>query len=364
MADIDQRALPAAEQTPPEALSDHAVASRLSYFIWSSMPDEELRNLADEGELNKDDILQQQVERMLDDPKARRFINDFSGQWLGTASLENETLPRDPTLFPDFDANLQNSMLQETRSFFWSFINDDRPLEQLVTASDSFVNDELASHYELPLPNSSIPVKQSTEERARAGLLGHASIHTLTSMPARTSIVARGAWVLDRLLCSPPPPPPPAAEGLIEETAAAGNIRQAMEAHRANPACAGCHSSIDPLGFPLEAFDAVGRHRERYPEGSAIDTRGKLGDGRILADVNDLGRYVAENPLFRPCMTQHLASYAVGRKLETLADRCQAASLLPVSGGEPAQGMRQLVHELVQSPLFRQRQVDSEEVQP
>ncbi len=252
------------------ALSDLDLASRLSFFLWSSIPDDALLTAAERGELRDPATLERQVRRMLADPRAEAMVENFAGQWLYLRNLTG-TRP-DPPTFPDFDDNLRQSLRRETELFFTSIMQEDRSVIDLLTADYTFVNERLARHYGIPGIYGDrfrrVPV---TDDRRR-GLLGHGSVLTVTSYATRTSPVLRGKWVLENLLGAPPPPPPPNVPDLDETATTEGlSIRERMVKHRANPACASCHARMDPYGFGLENFDAIGRWRTREADGQAID---------------------------------------------------------------------------------------------
>ena len=288
----------------PGTADPHALAERLSYFLWRSMPDEELRSLAGRGELSDERILAAQVERMLDDRKSRRFVEDFSDQWLGLRAIA-DTLP-DGKLYPEFDQLLLDSMVAETRAFVAAMLERDLPARTAVDSEFVFANAPLAALYglhgvegvalrEVPLPADS----------PRGGLLTQASVLKVTANGTSTSPVIRGAWVLDRLLSTPAPPPPPDVPAIEPDTRGATTARELLVKHRADPACASCHARIDPPGYALESFDVIGGWRERYRvlggkpadvtvkdrrvqygPGPAVDSAGETADGDSFADVD------------------------------------------------------------------------------
>ena len=289
-------------------LDDHEIASRLSYFLWSSMPDDELFAAADQGRLVQMDELGHQIERMLADPKADALVDNFAGQWLYLRGLaEHEP---DAELFPEFDSSLRASMVAETAAFFREFLRGDRPIQDMLSADFTFLDDRLAAHYGLDLAGEAVPAGSR-----RRGLLGHASILTVTSYPNRTSPVRRGKWVLEELLCSAPPPPPPGVEGLDEEGPLTGSIRERMEQHRSDPVCASCHQAMDPIGFALEHFDATGAWRETDGE-FAIDATGTLPDGSSFDGAVEMAGVIAGDARFTRCLSEKMLTYALGRGLE------------------------------------------------
>lgn len=296
--------------TASRPLDAYELASRLSYFIWSSMPDEALFEAAAEGRLQEPAEVRAQVERMLADDKASALADNFASQWLYLRGLEDHTV--DETVAPGFDAELRGAMVQETRLFFDVFLFEDRPVTEMLTAGFTHLDDRLAAHYELEGASFE---RVSLDRTGRAGLLGQASILTVTSHPDRTSPVNRGKWVLEQMLCSEPPPPPPGVEGDIDGGAEGGSVREQLEQHRADPSCAACHQAMDPIGLSLEHFDAAGRWRER--DGShPIDASGVLPDGRRFDGAIELGRLLAEDPRFTRCLTEKMLTYALGRGLD------------------------------------------------
>jgi mono/diheme cytochrome c family protein len=293
-------------------VSDVALASRLSFFLWSTPPDEELLTLASQGKLRERPVLEKQVKRMLADPRAAALVDNFAAQWLFLRNLKNFT--PDPENFPDFDDNLRQPMEQETRLFFQSVIQEDRSALDLLTADYTFVNERLARHYGIPnvYGNQFRRVTLLTPERR--GLLGQASILAVTSYPNRTSPVQRGKWVLTNLLGIPPTPPPPNVPPLKENAAGASlSLRERMERHRADPVCAGCHKVMDPIGFSLENFDAVGRWRDS-DDGSRIDPSGTLYNGAHVDGPAGLQAMLSSKPdVFTGVLSEKLLTYALGR---------------------------------------------------
>jgi hypothetical protein len=301
----------------PRPLDDHELASRLSYFLWSSMPDDELFALADAGSLRQPDELALQVERMLADPKAAALVDNFAGQWINLRALDDHE--PDYALFPAYDPALRDDMIEETRRFFRQILESGRPFGELLTADWTYLSPRLAEHYGVPHPGGDGFVRVQLEG-PRRGLFGHGSVLTATSYPTRTSPVKRGKWVLEQLLCSAPPPPPPGVEGLDGQVDATGSIRDRMEQHRTNPVCASCHESMDPIGFALEHFDGVGAWRETDGE-FAIDATGELPGGARFDGAAELAAVLADDPRFRRCLGEKLLTYATGRGLEAFDRR-------------------------------------------
>ncbi|MEP7354247.1 MAG: DUF1592 domain-containing protein [Acidobacteriota bacterium] len=296
-------------------ISDMALASRLSFFLWSSIPDDELLDLATKGNLSKPAVLKAQMQRMLRDPKAIALIDNFAEQWLFLRNLK--TANPDLTAYPDFDDNLRQAMREETRMLLESVIRDDRSVMDLMNADYTFVNERLARHYGIPNVYGSQFRKVAITDENRRGLLGQASILTVTSYPNRTSAVQRGKWVLTNILGVPPTPPPPNVPTLKEnaEGERVLSLRERMEAHRANPVCAGCHKVMDPIGFSLENFDATGRWRAS-DDGSKIDPSGVMFDGSKIEGPASLRKALTRRPeVFVGVMTEKLLTYALGRGL-------------------------------------------------
>jgi hypothetical protein len=293
-------------------VSDIALASRLSFFLWSSPPDEELLTLASQGKLRDHVLLEKQIKRMLADPRAGALVDNFASQWLFLRNLKNFT--PDLQIFPDFDDNLRQSMEQETRLFFQSVIREDRSAMELLTANYTFLNERLARHYGIPNIYGNQFRRVTLESPERRGLLGQASILAVTSYPNRTSPVQRGKWVLTNLLGIPPTPPPPNVPPLKENAEnAPKSLRERMEQHRADPVCAGCHKVMDPIGFSLENFDAVGRWRDA-DDGGRIDPSGTLYNGAHIDGASGLQAMLAAHPdVFTGVMTEKLLTYALGR---------------------------------------------------
>ncbi|MBM3996840.1 MAG: DUF1592 domain-containing protein [Planctomycetes bacterium] len=330
-----------------QPLDDYALASRLSYFLWSSMPDQELFDLAAQKQLHKN--LAAQVKRMLADPKSAALVENFAAQWLKLRSLSKFEV--DPKAFPEFEAKislnatdkwapLRNDMLTETNLFLQALILEDRSVLELIDSDFTFLNNRLARHYNIrdtkgnpfrdpsgkdiktpanpgePIPEDTF-VKVLLKGTGRGGLLTQASVLTLTSLPSRTSPVVRGAWILDRILGTPPPPPPPDVPALDEnKKMEAASLRQRLEQHRANASCAACHARIDPLGFAFEIFDAIGRFREKVGK-EPIDVSAELPGGRKFKGAGELKLILLEQKkLFARNIAEKMFIYAVGRTTE------------------------------------------------
>ncbi|MDO8794627.1 MAG: DUF1592 domain-containing protein [Vicinamibacterales bacterium] len=293
------------------------LASRLSFFLWSSIPDEPLLGAAIAGRLQSPAELRSQVRRMLADPRASALVSAFAAQWLSLRQLRDVT--PDPELFPEFDDGLRAAFETETTLFLESQLREDRPVTELLTAGYTFVNERLARHYGIPNVYGSHFRRVRLAGRERAGLLGHGSILTLTAYPTRTSPVVRGRWLLDSLLGSPPPPPPanvPALPPATDSTRVL-SMRERTERHRRNPVCAGCHVRMDPLGFSLEHYDPIGRWRAVSEAGTPIDATGSLPDGTTFAGPEGLRNMVAgRRDEFARTVAEKLMTHALGRLLE------------------------------------------------
>jgi hypothetical protein len=291
-------------------VSDIELASRLSLFLWSSIPDDELLNVAQRGKLKEPAVLEQQVKRMLADSRANTLVSNFIDQWLYLRNMEM-VLP-DPAAFPGFDENLRDALEKETDLFFQSMLREDRSVLDLLRADYSFVNERLARHYGIPGIQGSEFRRVPLTDEARKGILGKGSILTVTSYPNRTSPTLRGKWLLENLLGSPPPPPPPNVPSLREEQDVRGlTMRQRMELHQSNPACSSCHSRMDPLGYALEHFDGLGRSREN------IDSVGILPDGtKVDGPVGLRNVLLSRKDQFVLTVTERLLTYALARGVE------------------------------------------------
>ena len=297
-------------------ISDVELASRLSYFLWSSMPDDELLDLAERGELSQPEVLAHQVRRMLAHERSRSLATNFAGQWLHLRNLE-AVIP-DMRLFPDFDENLRQALRQETEMFFQEVLRQDRSVLGLLQADYTYLNERLAKHYEIPHVYGSRFRRVSLDETShRGGLLRHGSILAVTSYATRTSPVIRGRWILENLMGTPPPPPPADVPALEDNTVSAQlPVRERLRQHRSDAACAHCHQLMDPVGFALENFDAVGRWRITEA-GQSIDAAGGLPDGCEFSGVAGLERALLDRPeLFVQTLTEKLMTFALGRGLD------------------------------------------------
>ena len=343
-------------------LSDWELASRLSYFLWSSAPDQALRTAARSQQLRTPEHLRRHVKRMLTDDKARRLATEFFGQWLGFYRFD-EYGGIDPDRFPEFGATLKSAMYREAQDFFTHIIRADRPVDEIVLADYTFVNAALANHYgvEFPVHGSLDAPPDQLRTRVtndkRGGLFGLGAVLTTTSAPLRTSAVKRGDWVLRRILGTPVPPPPADAGSIAADDVVAdgSTVRQRLEIHRQSSACINCHERMDPLGFALEHYDPIGRWRDTYRDGQTIDATGTLSDGTRIEGPNGLRQYVyRERRQFHLTLCTKLLGYALGRA-ELASDRPLVN--LMMSDIESGQGFSALVNRIVCSEQFRNRRV-------
>jgi hypothetical protein len=298
-------------------LSDLELASRLSFFLWSSIPDDELIEVASRGRLREPAVLEQQVHRLLKDDRSGALTANFAGQWLRLRNVLGQQ--PDDVLFPNFNDNLRHDFVKETELFFGSIVKENRSLTDLLTADYTFLNERLAKFYGISNVHGNDFRRVTLMDENRRGLLGQASILMVTSYSDRTSPVGRGKWILENVLGTPPPPPPPNVPAL-KENGSGGRLlsmRERMEQHRANPACAGCHARMDPLGFALENFDAVGRWRTVAESGERINASGALPDGTLFNGPAELRNLLVKNPeQFVTIVAEKLFVYALGRGLE------------------------------------------------
>ena len=349
------------EQDPPGTspgdiykVSDFSLASRLSFFLWSSIPDDELLAAAERGELRDASVLERQVQRMLADPRIIAFVENFAGQWLYLRNLD-AVVPVQ-SVFPDFDDTLRQGLKRETELFFGSIVQEDRSALDLLRADYTFVNERVARLYGLPnVKGSHFRRVTLPADSPRRGLLGHGSILTVTSYPDRTSPVVRGKWILENLLGVPPPPPPDDVPELEETSDGGGtlSIRERLAAHRVNPSCASCHALMDPLGFALENFNAVGVWRTIDDTGGAIDASGALPDGTEFAGVAEFRAALLRSDLFLTTLTEKLMTYGLGRGVEAYDQ--PAVRRIVRDAAESDYRFSALILGVVQSPPFQMR---------
>ena len=368
-------------------LNSHELAARLSYFLWRTAPDNELRELADKGELTKPDVLRKQVARLIESPRVESFIKDFLAQWLNLREIDATTPDRD--LFPEYfeaihdgrqDVLLHDSIVGETRAFFRDLIERDQGAAQLVAARHAFLNQRLAEHYDMPLvKGAGLRRVDLPADSVRGGLLTQASILKVTANGANTSPVLRGVWLLERIVGTPAPPPPPNAGGIEPDTRGSTTIREQLAKHQSVKTCAGCHQKIDPPGFVLEAFDPIGRYRDyyrttetgqklpnekvffgghyggvKYLKGPPVDTRSQLSNGTEIADIRAYKSALAARPeQLARSLVRKLVTFATGTSAE-VGDELVIDAILKKS--EPSGfGLRTLIHEVVQSELVMRK---------
>jgi hypothetical protein len=332
-------------------ISDVELASRLSFFLWSSIPDDELLEVAIKGQLHDARVLERQVRRMLADPKAAALVENFGGQWLYLRELANLQ-----TEAKGFDENLRRSFRRETELLLGTIIREDRSLIDLLDADYTYVDERLARHYGLPGVRGShfrrVPLDAASPRR---GLLGHGSFLTVTSVATRTSPVTRGKWILENLLGTPPPVPPPGVETNLGEgeNARATSLRQRLERHRSNPACAACHRIMDPMGFALENFDLIGAWRE-FDGAAPIDASGQLADGTPVEGPSALRRaLLGRSDAFMTAATEKLLIYALGRPVRN--DDMPLVRAIIRGAGAGGNRFSLLVLGIVRSPAFQMR---------
>jgi hypothetical protein len=348
----------AAAANMTRALDGYELASRLSYFVWSTLPDRELFELAKSGKLTETPVLRDQLARMLDDPRASALVDSFAAQWLGLRELATHKVLSER--FPSFDEPLRSAMLEEARAYFREFLFEERPLREFLSAEQHFVDKRLARHYGIAEPTQTGFVRIDKPIGARRGFMGLASFLTLSSFAHRTSPTLRAKWVLEELLCSPVPPPPPNvalqldAEDKANAAAALENVRERLALHRSDPKCAGCHQLMDPIGLGLEVFDGIGRERAKYDNGDAVETRGELPDGTSFEGPVELSALLAKDPRFLRCATQKVLTYALARSLE------QDGALIDstLADFEADGTLRALIESVVLSTAFREQRAE------
>jgi hypothetical protein len=341
----------------PYRLSDLELASRLSFFLWSSIPDDGLMDDAAKGRLKDPKVLAAQVRRMMADPRAEALVENFAGQWLVLRNIRDAA--PDPDLFPDFDENLRDAFMRETELFIDSQMRSDRSIPELLTADYTFLNERLARHYGIAGVQGSRFRRVTLNGAERGGLLGHGSLLTVTSYPNRTSPVLRGKWLLENILGTPPPPPPPDVPALKDkdENGRPQSVRERLEDHRRNPTCAACHAQMDPLGFALDHFDAVGKWREK-DEGTAVDASGTLPDGSTFRGLDGLRTLLdSRREQFVATVTEKLLAYALGRGLE--AYDMPAVRKIVRDAADDGHSWSSIVLGIVDSVPFRMRTVES-----
>jgi len=355
----------------PGRLDDFALASRLSYFLWSSMPDDQLMKLAEQGMLSRPETLREQVERMLRDPKAAALTENFTGQWLGLRAID-ATMP-DRMLYPEFDDVLKESSVKETHHFFDELLKNDLSVANFVASDFAILNGRLAEHYGIPnIEGMEFRKVSLAPGSRRGGVLTMASVLKVTANGTTTSPILRGAWVLERILGTPPPKPNVDVEAIEPDIRGATTIREQLSKHRDNPACASCHAQIDPPGFALENYDVIGGWRDRYRSigdgdpviidgrrkrylhGPAVDAADVLPDGRRFNDFDEFKQLLlADQDQLARALSEKLLTYATG-SVPTTADRAEIDSIVGRIR-EQNYGLRSLIHEIVQSKVFQSK---------
>jgi hypothetical protein len=338
----------------PYPLSSFELATRLSYFLWSSMPDQALFDAAYRQNLHDPQVLARQVERMLQDPKARRFSESFITQWMGITQLK-ESSPVDPERFPFFTDELRTSMYRETVDYFYHVLTESRNFLDLIDSDYTFLNESLAAHYGIEGVEGDEMRKVALNDQSRGGVMGMGSVLVSTSLPLRTSPVLRGKWVLEEILGTPPPPPPPDVGDLPEESVKDGvSLRKLLEFHRDNDACRSCHQKMDPIGFGLEHYDATGRWRNAYGDGELIIAWDTLASGETFNGPVELKKILLEKQEnFARTLVERMFTYAIGRSIEFVDEPTMqhlSKTLL-----ENNFNTTMLIQELVKSYPFRYR---------
>jgi len=333
-------------------ISDVELASRLSYFLWSSLPDDELLRLAESNRLHEPAVLDAQVQRLLADRRAAAFADNFAGQWLEIRNLDS--VKPDPQRFPEWSPELRDAMRTETRMFFAYVLQQNRPLSDFLDARYTFLNEMLARHYGLKDVTGPDFRRVELTSGQRGGILSHASVLTVSSYPTRTSVVLRGKYVLGNILGAPPPPPPPDVPPLDEAAVGtAASLRQQMERHRSDPACASCHTKMDALGFGLENYDALGKWRTmdgKFP----VDSSGTLPNGKTFVTPAELRQLLQEDLAdFTRCLSEKMMTYALGRGLQPYDRRTLDAIDRKLAG--TGYHFQDLIYEIVRSAPFQQR---------
>ena len=351
-AEVQLATTAATPAVPARVLTDHELAARLASFLWASLPDIQLLDVADRGELAKPAVLEAQVRRMLADPKAEALVEAFGGQWLQFRGLDSSNPDRER--FPDFDSGLAMAMRTETELFLASVMREDKSVIDLLDAPYTYLNERLAAHYGIPGVKGPEFRRVDTTGTPRAGVLTQGSVLTVSSYATRTSPVLRGKWILENVLNAPPPDPPPGTPRIPEDKVGAeAPLRQQLEAHRANATCAACHKRMDPLGFSLENFDAIGKFREqdgKWP----VDASGVLPDGRTFLGAPGLRALLRQDEdAFAACVTEKMLTYALGRGLERYDKRTVRA--IVASLRESDYRFSALVLQIVKSLPFQER---------
>jgi len=344
--------------TTPHPVDSYSLASRLSYLVWSTMPDDAALAVAATDEISTTAGLQAELSRLLASPRAVEFVSSFAGQWLGMRALGSHQV--DSGIFGEWNEQLRQSMIQEGLRYFSLFLEGPSPLplSGFFNTDVNFVDPSLANLYGISAGLGGAPERVTISTDQRVGFLGLASFLTISSFSYRTAPTIRGKWVLESLLCEPIPPPPPSIPTLDQNTtpdlASSENVRVRLAQHSAAPACAGCHATLDPIGFGLENFDAIGRYRTSYPSGDAVDASGQLPGGKAFIGLTDLADVLAADPRFVRCASEKLMTYALSRKLER-SDEVYLDSILNQLAQGEDRSLRGLLTAIVMSEPFRQR---------
>lgn len=348
----------------PHEVSSYELASRLSYFLWGTMPDQELLDRAEDGSLSDDETLDEQVSRMLQSPLSQSLVDDFAAQWLGMKALQSHAVLSD--VFPEWNDDLRNSMLVEASMYVNDYVRGSEPWREFLVGDFTYVNARLGEHYGVTGMTGDFQ-RTDLNVDGRTGFMGLGAFLTVSSFSHRTAPTLRAVWILEELLCSPPPPPPDDAvvaelddgDDIQNQAAQIENIRERLELHRSDPGCASCHKALDPLGMALEHYDAIGRYRDAYENGDPIDPSGEMPDGTAFDGLQSLAHYLAGDERFVECSTEKLLTYGVGRHMEK-SDKAHIQSLAAQweqSGDETFQG---LVKAVINSVPFRERRGGSE----
>ena len=346
---VELDAVPTIEASHP--LNDYELASRLSYFLWSSMPDQALFDAASAGKLHDDAELDAQVDRLLADPRSHALVDNFAGQWLYTREIGDHQA--DFQLFPGYNPDLAASMKAEADLFFDELLkSNDLGIDALVKSDFTYLDDRLAKHYGLPAPGSETPVRVTLKSAQRGGVLAQGSWLTVTSNPDRTSPVKRGKWILSNLLCSQPPDPPPNIPSITKTDLAGKTVREVLDAHVKNPACASCHVVMDQLGFALENYDAIGAWRT-VDNGFPVDASGQLPDGTKFKNEAEMADVITKDPRFPRCVAKKMYTYALGRGPVKADDPW--LDQLTTDFTSKGSRLRELIKLLVKSEPFRTR---------
>jgi hypothetical protein len=330
------------------ALDAYELASRLSYFLWSTMPDDGLFESAAGGTLTSRDELAAQVDRMLADPKADSFYESFVGQWLSLRDIEYAT--PNAELFPQWDAALRDALALETIEVVRYVIESNAPVGDLLTGRYSFLNERLAEHYGIGGVTGDAMQRVELAGTERGGILTHGSILTVTSHPDETSPVTRGKWVLEQILCAPPPDPPADVDTFLGGRDTDESLRARLERHRADPACATCHDIMDPIGFGLEAYDPIGQFRTEYDDGFVVDDAGELPDGTTFEGAQELAAVLEQDDRYVECVTEKMMAYALGRGVVG-ADRCFVEEVIEEAQRQDM-SLREIIVQIVTNEVF------------